>query len=89
MRMLTLSPQSNRWIIPRWRLLNLIMAMLIVDPLGFCGSAFEYFLRFFCYRSDLRHLAPSGEKSMVYSKTPVVNSRVFELMVSEFLSKKK
>lgn len=78
--------QSNRWIIPRWRLLNLIMAMLIVDPLGLCDSAFEYFLRFFCYRSDLRHLAPSGERSMVYSKTPVVNSRVFELMVIDSIT---
>lgn len=62
------------------------MAMLIVDPLGLCDSAFEYFLRFFCYRSDLRHLAPSGERSMVYSKTPVVNSRVFELMVIDSIT---
>ena len=58
------------------------MALMFVDPFGLCDRAFAWLLRVFCYR-DLSNMVPSHEsRCTVYSKTPVINSRMLELIVS-------
>ena len=58
------------------------MALVFYDFFGLFDTAIELFLRWWCYH-DLNPLAPSdGPNKGVYSQTPVVNSRLFELLVS-------
>lgn len=75
-------PQSDKWIVPRWRLLGILLALVFFDPFGIFDRGFECFLRIFCYRG-LGHVAPARDRlHSVYSTTPVVNSRFFNLLVS-------
>ncbi|KAM0699556.1 hypothetical protein Q7P36_000559 [Cladosporium allicinum] len=72
--------RSDKWVIPRWRLLNCLMAAVIFDPLGFCEKIIEWILRFFYYRDLPASSIPSNLK--VFSKTPVCSDRFFDLLRS-------
>jgi cation diffusion facilitator CzcD-associated flavoprotein CzcO len=73
-------PQSDKWVIPRWRLLNCLMAAVVFDPLGFCEKVIEWILWFFYYRDLPAGAMPKNLK--VFSKTPVCSDRFFDLLVS-------
>ncbi|KAK5129061.1 hypothetical protein LTR85_000394 [Meristemomyces frigidus] len=74
--------RSQRWLIPRHPLLNALLAALIADPFGLLASVVEYLVRIFSY-GDLSHMAPSKScKHGIFASTPVVNSRVLELVRS-------
>lgn len=78
-------PQSDKWVIPRWRLLNCLMAAVIFDPLGFCEKIIEWILRLFYYRDLPASAIPNNLK--VFSKTPVCSDRFFDLLVSSHVQK--
>jgi len=80
-------PQSDKWVIPRWRLLNCLMAAVIFDPLGFCEKVIQWILWFFYYRDLPAGAMPNNLK--VFSKTPVCSDRFFDLLVSPEMLREK
>jgi hypothetical protein len=85
-KLTSLMSQSDKWVIPRWRLLNCLMAAVIFDPLGVCEKVIEWILRFFYYRDLPAGAMPKSLK--VFSKTPVCSDRFFDLLVSPDASEK-
>lgn len=57
------------------------MALIFFDPFGLFNMMFTLFLRAYCYRG-LKNVAPEKTGKILYSQTPVVNSRFFEIIVS-------
>lgn len=57
------------------------MALIFFDPFGLFNMIFTLFLRAYCYRG-LENVAPEKTGKILYSQTPVVNSRFFDIIVS-------
>lgn len=77
--------QSERWFIPRHPMLNACMAGTIGDRYGILAWIIGFLLRTIFYR-DLWEMAPtSNSNDSIFNSTPIVNSRVFKLMVSRGL----
>lgn len=57
------------------------MALIFFDPFGLFNMIFTIFLRFYCYRG-LPNVAPEKTGKILYSQTPVVNTKFFEIIVS-------
>lgn len=69
--------------IPRWRPLNFVLAASLSGPFTFWAWVVGELLRWLHYGRQCSHVAPSrGSSKHVYSSTPIVNSRVLELIVS-------
>lgn len=69
--------------IPRWRLLNTILAASLSGPFNLWSYVVGELLRWLFYGKACGHIAPSrASKQHVYSSTPIVNSRALEILVS-------
>ncbi|KAF2163558.1 hypothetical protein M409DRAFT_26170 [Zasmidium cellare ATCC 36951] len=72
--------RSERWFIPRHPMLNACLAGTIGDRYGILAYILGFFLRLIFYREFWDMAPPMNGKDDLYSGTPIVNSRVFELM---------
>lgn len=63
-------------------MLNACLAGTIGDRYGILACILGFFLRLIFYREFWDMAPPMNGKDDLYSGTPIVNSRVFELMVS-------
>lgn len=62
-------------------MLNACLAGTIGDRYGILACILGFFLRLIFYREFWDMAPPMNGKDDLYSGTPIVNSRVFELMV--------
>lgn len=66
-------------------MLNACLAGTIGDRYGILAHILGFFLRLIFYREFWDMAPPMNGKDDLYSGTPIVNSRVFELMVSAII----
>lgn len=74
--------RSEKWFIPRNPVVNMALASTIGDKFGVLGWILEFMIRLFFYREFWDMAPPSNGIDGIYNGTPIVNSRVFRLMVS-------
>lgn len=74
--------RSEKWFIPRNPMLNMALAGTIGDKYGILGWILEFIIRLFFYREFSEMAPPSNGVDGLYNGTPIVNSRIFKLMVS-------
>ncbi|KAF5392508.1 hypothetical protein D9757_002289 [Collybiopsis confluens] len=67
--------RSDKWIIPRNAIVDMLLAMNIFGQEIFLSWIPEKLLRIFFYR-DLADLAPSSNSPGIFTETPMVNSEV-------------
>ena len=73
--------RSEKWIIPRNPLIDIILALNIFGQETLFSWIPEWMLRIFFYR-DLFDLAPPAGSKGIFTETPMVNDEVFDLVRS-------
>jgi len=77
------STQSEKWFIPRNPVMNAALAGTIGDRWGILARILEFCIRLFFYRDMWEMAPPAFGADGIYDGTPVVNSRIFQLIVSQ------
>ncbi|CZT14725.1 related to ACB 4-hydroxyacetophenone monooxygenase [Ramularia collo-cygni] len=72
--------RSERWFIPREPRLNACLAGTVGDRFGILAWILGFMIRFFFYREFWEMAPPSSGPYTLFSGTPIVNSRIFQLM---------
>jgi len=72
--------RSEKWFIPRNPVMNAALAGTIGDRWGILARILEFCIRLFFYRDMWEMAPPAFGADGIYDGTPVVNSRIFQLI---------
>ena len=80
--MINVLARSEKWIIPRNAIIDALLSLNVFGQETIFSFIPEALLRIFFYR-DLKDISPpKGSGKGIFTETPMVNSRVFELVRS-------